>query len=414
MILLRLLREGFLFAFNSLIVNKLRTFLSLLGITIGIFAIISVFTVIDSLEYSIRNSIESLGDNVVYIQKWPWEFGHAYPWWKYINRPVPNLKELDQVIKRSKKLESAAFIASTNQTVQFLDNSGEGVNIMCVSDGFDDIRAFEIEQGRYISSIESSMGKNIAVIGSDIAKNLFDDVNPINKTIKIKGNKLRVIGVFKKEGTGIGETIDKNIVIPVNYARNIFDIRSQRMNPFIMAKAKENVSIKELIDELTGVMRSIRKLKPMADNNFALNRASMIITQFESVFAVINIAGWIIGGFSILVGAFGIANIMFVSVRERTNIIGIQKALGAKNYFILAQFLYESIILALIGGSLGLLLIVIGLAVANNQVDMEFTLTFLNILRGLTISVVIGIVAGFVPAWFASRLNPVEAIQTTA
>lgn len=403
-----------MFAYNSLIVNKLRTFLSLLGITIGIFAIISVFTVIDSLEFSIRKSIESLGDNVVYIQKWPWEFNGTYPWWKYINRPVPTMKELDQIIKRSSKLESAAFMASTQQNVQFLDNSGENVNVICVSQAYENIRSFEIEQGRYISSLESSMGKNIAVIGSDIATNLFDNINPINKTIKIKGNKIRVIGVFKKEGTGIGETIDDVVLIPVNYARNIFDVRSQRMNPLIMAKAKPNVSISELIDELTGVMRSIRKLKPMADNNFALNRASIIITQFESVFAVINIAGWIIGGFSILVGAFGIANIMFVSVRERTNIIGIQKALGAKNYFILAQFLYESIILALIGGSLGLILIVVGLTIANNQVDMEFSLTFSNIVRGLTISVVIGIIAGFVPAWYASRLNPVEAIQTTA
>jgi len=414
MILLRLLKESLLFAYNSLIVNKLRTFLSLLGITIGIFAIISVFTVIDSLEYSIRNSIESLGDDVVYIQKWPWEFSHTYPWWKYVNRPVPNLKELDEIMRRSKKVETAAFIASTSQNIQYKDNLGKAVSIMCASHSYEDIWTFEIEKGRYFSVMESSLGKNIAIIGSNIAKKIFDNVSPINKVIKIRGNKVRIIGVFEKEGNSIGESLDEVVLIPVNFAKKIFDIRSQRMNPFIMAKAKDNVSTSELIDELTGLMRSIRRQKPMADNNFALNRASVIITQFESVFVVINIAGWIIGGFSILVGAFGIANIMFVSVRERTNIIGIQKALGSKNYFILTQFLYESIILALIGGALGLLLIYLGLFIANNQVeDMEFALTFSNILRGLTISIVIGIIAGFVPAWYASRLNPVEAIQAT-
>ena len=414
MILLRLLKESLLFAYNSLIVNKLRTFLSLLGITIGIFAIISVFTVIDSLEYSIRNSIESLGDDVVYIQKWPWEFSSTYPWWKYVNRPVPNLKELDEILRRSNKVETAAFIASTNQNIYYKDNAGKSMSVMCASHSYEDIWTFEIEKGRYFSSMESSLGDNIAIIGNDIAKILFDNINPVNKTIKIRGNKVRIIGVFEKEGNSIGESLDDVVLLPVNYAKKIFDIRSQRMNPFIMAKAKDNVSSRELIDELTGLMRSIRRQKPMADNNFALNRASIIITQFESVFAVINIAGWIIGGFSILVGAFGIANIMFVSVRERTNIIGIQKAMGSKNYFILTQFLYESIILALIGGALGLLLIYFGLFIANSQdIEMEFTLTFSNILRGLTISVVIGIIAGFVPAWYASRLNPVEAIQAT-
>ena len=411
MLILKLLKESLFFAYTSLVVNKLRTFLSLLGITIGIFTIISVFTVIDSLEYSIRTSIESLGDNVVYVQKWPWTFQSGYPWWKYINRPVPQLKELDQILRRSDKAETAAFIASTQANIHYLENTAENTSIMCASHSYDKIWSFEISNGRYFSNIESGFGKNICVIGSDINDNLFENIDPINKHIKIKGAKIRIVGVFKKEGSSIGQSMDNVVLLPIKYARNIFDIKSERMDPFIMVKAKDNVPINELMDDIRGVMRSIRKLKPIADDNFALNRASLIISQFESLFGVINLAGWFIGGFSILVGAFGIANIMFVSVRERTNIIGIQKAMGAKNYFILAQFLYESVILAVIGGVLGLLLIFIGLQIANSQIEMDFSLTFSNIFRGISISVIIGVVSGFVPAWKASRLNPVEAIQ---
>ena len=411
MLLFRLLKESMLFAYNSLIVNKLRTMLSLLGITIGIFAIISVFTIIDSLEDSIRTNIESLGDNVVYVQRFPWSFSSEYPWWKYFQRPTPKLDELDQILERSKITETAAFVAMTNSNLQYKALSMSGISTICASHDYEKIWLFEIHNGRYFSNMESNTGRNVVVIGADIAENLFLGLDPVGRQIKINGNRVRVVGVFKKEGTSIGQSLDRAILIPVNYARTIFDIRSKRMDPFIMVKAKEGVGVTELIDELTGIMRSIRRLKPIAEDNFAMNRASLIIRQFESVFGIINLAGGIIGGFSILVGAFGIANIMFVSVRERTNIIGIQKALGAKNYFILTQFLFESVILALIGGAIGLLLIFIGTQIANSYIPMEFGLTLHNISLGLVISAVIGVVAGFMPAWIASRLNPVEAIQ---
>ncbi|MCF8373802.1 MAG: ABC transporter permease [Bacteroidales bacterium] len=413
MLIFRLLKESLLFAYNSLVVNKLRTFLSLLGITIGIFAIISVFTIIDTLEDSIRTSIESLGDNVVYIQRFPWEFSSDFPWWKYFQRPVPTLDELEQIKQRSKKTETAAYIAATNSSIQYHSTSMGNISTLCASHEYDKIWLFDIQEGRYFSNLESQSGRNVAVIGADIAENLFRGLDPIGRDFKMKGNKVRVVGVFKKEGNSIGQSLDKVVLLPVNYARTIFDIRSRGMDPFIMVKAKEGISINELMDELTGIMRSIRRIKPIAEDNFALNRASLIIKQFESVFGIISFAGAIIGGFSILVGAFGIANIMFVSVRERTSIIGIQKALGAKNYFILTQFLFESVILALIGGIIGLLLIFIGLQIANKQIDMDFALSLHNINLGLAISVVIGVVAGFMPAWKASKLNPVEAIQST-
>ena len=413
MIYLKLLKESLLFAINALVVNKLRTFLSLLGITIGIFAIISVFTVIDSMEKKIRNSIESLGDNVVYVQKWPWEFGDEYPWWKYMNRPLPNIKELEEINKRSEKAAASAFMISTSQTVQYKKYFAENVGIIAVSHDYDKVRSFELEKGRYFSFFESKSGRALAIIGSNIASTLFGGINPIDKEIKVAGYKLKVIGVFKKEGEDIFNNSADNIVLaPINYVRKIVDIRNENMNPFIMIKAKEGIHNEELLEELQGIMRAIRRIKPIADDDFALNQTSMLTKGFNQLFKIVDIAGLIIGGFSILVGGFGIANIMFVSVKERTHIIGIQKSLGAKNFFILLQFLYESVILCLIGGAIGLFLIYIGTLIVTYALDFNLGLSIWNIISGLMISALIGLISGIAPALSAAKLNPVEAINS--
>lgn len=413
MIYLKLLKESLLFAINALVVNKLRTFLSLLGITIGIFAIISVFTVIDSMEKKIRNSIESLGDNVVYVQKWPWEFGDEYPWWKYMNRPLPNIKELEEINKRSEKAAASAFMISTSQTVQYKKYFAENVGIIAVSHDYDKVRSFELEKGRYFSFFESKSGRALAIIGSNIASTLFGGINPIDKEIKVAGYKLKVIGVFKKEGEDIFNNSADNIVLaPINYVRKIVDIRNENMNPFIMIKAKDGIHNEELLEELQGIMRAIRRIKPIADDDFALNQTSMLTKGFNQLFKIVDIAGLIIGGFSILVGGFGIANIMFVSVKERTHIIGIQKSLGAKNFFILLQFLYESVILCLIGGAIGLFLIYIGTLIVTYALDFNLGLSIWNIISGLMISALIGLISGIAPALSAAKLNPVEAINS--
>lgn len=409
----KLLIESLNFATNALVVNKLRTLLSLLGVTIGIFAIISVFTVIDSMEYKIKDSIESLGDNTVYIQKWPWAFGGDYPWWKYLKRPVPKLDELDQILEKATTIEAGTFMISTMQTIQYKNNSAENSVVICATHDYDKIRSFELTSGRYFSPFESKSGRNKAIIGSEIAKNLFENADPIDKEIKVAGYKAIVIGVFKKEGNNImNNSSDNSVLLPINYARNIVNIRNENLNPMIMVQAKPTVTINEMINELQGIMRTIRKIKPTEDDDFALNRSSLLTKGFNDLFSIIDIAGLIIGGFSILVGGFGIANIMFVSVRERTNIIGIQKALGAKSYFILLQFLYESMILCLIGGSIGLFLIYIGLQIANHQLDMDMFLSVKNIITGLLISIFVGLISGIAPARSASRLNPVDAINS--
>lgn len=408
-----LFKESLLFAWQSLTSNKLRSFLSLLGITIGIFAIILVFTIVDGLESNIRGSLQSLGNNVVYIQKWPWSFGPDYPWWKYINRPTPQYYELDELQRKCRTTEAIAYRLGARKTVKYRSNSIQNAVVAGISHDFYKIKSFDLSAGRYFTQNETEAGYRLVLIGAKIAEGLFGNEDPLGKEIKIAGQKAAIIGVIKKEGESLlGNSFDYQVLMPFNFARYILDTRSENSDPTIYVKAKPNISNAEMMDELTGVLRGLRRLKPLAEPNFALNETSLLTQGFDSLFDIIGTAGWIIGGFSILVGGFGIANIMFVSVRERTNLIGIQKSLGAKNIFILFQFLGESVLLSSIGGFLGLLITYVITELGKGAIDMDIGLSSTNIILGFTISVLIGIISGFIPAYNASQLDPVEAIRT--
>lgn len=412
MLLPRLIIESIVMAWHALVVNKLRTFLSLLGVTIGIFAIIAVFTAVDSMENSVKGSVEKLGNNVVQVQKWPWTFGSDYPWWKYWQRPVATIDEMGQLSERSLLIDNAAFMATvTVQSLRWQGNSVENCQMDLVSHDYDKVTSFDLVDGRYFTESESNGGYPVAIIGYEVARNLYPGISPIDKTIAGKGRKAKVIGVFAKEGESIiGNSRDNKVVIPANYGRKFVDIRSDRSDPRILVKAKVGVSNEELMDELRGHLRSIRRLRPREEDNFALNETKLLTAQVGQLFNVVSLVGGIIGGFSILVGGFGIANIMFVSVRERTPIIGIQKALGAKNYFILIQYLTESVLLCLIGGASGIFFVYLA-SLAAGSFGFEMSLSLKNILTGMGISALIGVVSGLFPAATAARLDPVEAIR---
>ena len=412
MILYRLFKESFRFALHALTNNRLRTFLSLLGVTIGILAIISVFTVVDSLENNVRNSVDKLGTDVIYIQKWPWGADDSgdYKWWEFFKRPQVKQEELPKLQALCQKTEAITFMISSRRNLKVGSNSIEGVEVMASSYEFNQIRNFELAAGRYFTEQEMNSGKNHVLIGYDVAMALFGTLDVIGERMKLGGRKVVVVGVFTKEGEDItGNSLDTGVLMPINFGRNIMNVR--RADPMIMVKAKVGVSKSELKSELRGAMRSIRKLKPRMSDDFALNEISVITTALDSLFSVIGMAGWVIGGFSILVGGFGIANIMFVSVKERTKLIGIQKALGAKNNFILLQFLLESVILCVIGGLQGLLLVFTFAATTSSMSDFSIQLSMENVILGLSVSIIIGIVSGIVPALSAARLDPVEAIR---
>jgi putative ABC transport system permease protein len=409
----RLFKEGFLFAISSIMVNKFRTFLSLFGITIGIVSIISVFTVLDWMEKSVHDTIASMGDNVVYVEKWPWSFNNPnLAWWDMIKWPPIAMDDYNAILRKSTKSESACLTVYQNEPVKYKKNVAPDAEVAATTPEFKDIRTFEIEKGRYFSQFEATSGKNVAIIGSEVAKNLFAEADPVGKEIIIAGFKTTVIGVIKKEGKGgIADSgMDEITIIPVNFGKTFINFRNRFVESQLMIKAKPGVNISDLSDETTMILRASRRLQPEAVSTFSVNQASMITQGFNSVFAGINLAGWFISGLAIIVGGFGIANIMFVSVRERTNQIGIQKALGAKRSFILMQFLTESVLLSIIGGVVGLILVFIGTLFINYLYDLNMYLTTGNIIMAIVISGVIGIIAGYAPAWSAAKMDPVEAI----
>lgn len=409
---LRLFKEGLIFAYNSVVVNKLRTFLSLFGITIGIFSIISVFTVIDWMAKAIHDSISTLGTDVVYVDKWPWGFNPDLKWWDIMKWPAISQDDYEAIALKSTKSAATALLVGQRSQIRYRKNVGSDMYIWAVTHDFIRIRSSEIEKGRYFSPEESAAGKNVAILGWVLADKIFPKTDPIGKQVTIAGKKATVIGVFKKEGKGglSDSGMDDLTVVPLNFGRSFINMRNNFLDANLMLKAKPGISVQELSDEATMILRASRRLQPDEITNFSINQASQLSQSFEGVFAGINIGGWVIGGFAILVGGFGIANIMFVSVRERTNIIGIQKALGAKRFFILQQFLVESVMLSVLGGLLGVLLIFITTKVINYLYDLNMYLTLANTILAVVISGIIGIVAGYAPAYAASKMNPVEAI----
>ncbi len=414
MIFLKLFRESFLFAYDALRQNKLRTLLSLLGVTIGIFIIIAVFSAVDTLRANLQKSVNKLGSNSVYVGKWPWIGGEDFPWWKYLQRPEPKLKEFDEIIKRSQTAQAITYEININdRTIKYNSHTVEGASINAVTQDHDKVWNFDLQDGRYFTQIESRTGAPVTIIGYDIADNLFPQGNSLGKKIKVMGRYVTIIGVISKEGKDmLGNSDDNVVMIPLIFAKDIIDVENDNYQPNIVVKGKNGLTDLDVESELRGLMRNIRRLKPNQEDNFALNRSTLISNQLDIVFGVLNKAGLFIGIFSILVGGFGIANIMFVSVKERTNIIGIQKSLGAKNYFIMLQFLLEAIILCLMGGLIGLGLVYLGTFIAEWLADIQVVLDINNIIIGIGTSVTIGIISGIIPAYSASRLDPVEAIRS--
>ncbi|MXV15544.1 ABC transporter permease [Hufsiella ginkgonis] len=411
---LKLFLESISFAFDALRQNKLRAFLSLIGITIGIMTIIGVFSAVDTLRNNLQASVDKLGSNTIYVQKWPWIFDSGFPWWKYMNRPSPQLKDYERLVERIEGAEGVAFeIGMGGRMVKYKSNSVEGAQLSAASHDYYKTRTVEFQDGRYFTESESRAGSPVAIIGSDIADGLFPNAAPLGKVINVLGRKVTVIGVFQREGEDMLDVSpDKTILLPLNFVRGVIDIKSDRYGPQITVKGKENVSVEELESELKGLMRSIRRLNPKEDDDFSLNKTTMLTAQLDVMFGIVNIAGLFIGGLSVLVGGFGIANIMFVSVKERTNIIGIQKSLGAKNYFIMFQFLIEAILLCLMGGVIGLGMVYLLAFITKLAADITIVVDFGKVIITFITCTLIGLLSGFIPAFMAARLDPVEAIRS--
>ncbi len=410
----RLLSESLSFALNALRTNKLRTLLSLLGVTIGIFSIIAVLAAVDSLDRKIKGDLSTLDKNTIYLTSQC--FGPTdIPRWKLEQFPNVNYKEYQYLKGALSHVENSCFQFFTNsQQIKHESKTVSNVNVVPVTYEFADIQRLEIEKGRFFNERESNGASQVMVLGYEIANTLFENMDPIGKTVRLYGQRFSIIGVTKKKGMnlGLGDSDDTSAFIPVNFLRKLYGENNEMVLPVIVIKPEKGADIPELKAEIAQKLRNMRGVKTDEINNFFVNILSGFTDLIDGIVAQMNMIGWIISGFSLLVGGFGIANIMFVSVKERTNLIGIQKSLGAKNKFILFQFLFESVILSVIGGVIGLLLVWIISILLTNALEFEFVLSLSNIALGTGLSAFIGLLSGILPAISASRLDPVEAIRT--
>ncbi len=408
---IKLIFESFRFAWQALKSNVLRTLLSLLGVTVGIFSIIGVLTMVDSLEANVRNALSSIGERTIYVDKFPWIFEEGdYPWWRYFQRPRPKHSEYEYLKSRVRNAEAITIMDYSIANAKY-ENSSFDALIHGITYDFNVITEVPVIEGRYFTQAEVDGGRNVAILGGEVAETLFGEENGIGKNIKVKGQRFTVIGIQEKKGkqlVDVGGNPDQKIYIPFLKHKRLFS--SGDLYGMIALQAfKDDENMVMLESEITGLMRTTRGLRPTQEDNFALNRPDAAANAMSSVFDALRVGGYVIGAFALLIGGFGIANIMFVSVKERTNIIGIQKSLGAKNYFILFQFLFESVFLCILGGLIGLLLVY--LVSFINLGSLDLILTTGNMIVGLLIASVIGILSGIIPASQASALNPVIAIR---
>jgi len=415
---LDLLKETSLIAWKAIWANRFRAFLTMLGISIGIFAITIIGTLVYSLENAITKNLSVLGNTVIYVHNWPWK-DNSQDWFKYMNRPKVSYRDYEFLKMNLQNAEAICYeMTRGGQKVKHEKNSLDNVTLKGVTADYQKINDLQYQEGRYFSAIEVSAGRPVAILGYNVAKELFHNSNPIGSVIRIQGKFLTVIGVVAKQGAGIfGDSFDDRIVMPYPYFARMFNTQSRMGDKLITVKAFQYEQIPRLEDDIRGWMRAARGLKPFVEDNFAINKQEMLMTQLDAIFSSLRIGGIFISILSVFVGGFGIANIMFVSVKERTHEIGIQKSLGATRPFILFQFLIESVLLCIAGGIIGIILLFSVSALAQviiNNIDFDFKVmvSYKDLISGLILSIAIGIISGFSPSWQASKMDPVEAMRS--
>ncbi|MBC6489395.1 ABC transporter permease [Flavihumibacter stibioxidans] len=408
---LEILGTGLKMALGEFRSNKLRTFLSLFGITIGIFCIIGVMATVTSLEKNVQKDIKALGSNTIFIDKW--DYTGQVPYWKLMNRPIPKIGEMNRLKQIVPEAANIAFALQRMDRIEFQDEKLDNVRMYGITEDFSKIQTIEVIDGRYLQQTDFDHAGNHAVIGYKVAEELFGKPErAVGKMVRVYDRNVSIIGLIKKQGSSIigGWEFDNCILLPYGYMRTL--VREESSQPVIMLQGKENISMAALIDETTGAMRSIRKLKPTQPDNFSLNDIDAFGEFAAGIFAGINMGGFFIALLSLVVGMFGVANIMFVTVRERTSQIGLKKAIGARKRTIMMEFLMESAFLCIMGGLIGLILVFILTQVISGSLGFPISISPRIMFIAVSICIVVGVLAGIIPASIAAKMDPVVAIRS--
>ncbi|MFI5236707.1 MAG: ABC transporter permease [Ignavibacteriales bacterium] len=402
------LKEGLLIAFRALRANKVRTSLTMLGIFIGITVVVLMSTAIKGINNSFQSGISALGSDVLYIDKWAW-FSNE-DWWRLRNRRSIDMADYEHFKELARLPVAVAPVINSQQTVKIGERRVDGVFLTGSNSDYVKTTNFTFDQGRFYNDVESNASRQVAVIGSEIFKKLFPRGDALDKTIKIGGANFKVVGVLSEQGSFIlgPWNPDNQVFIPIGAIFKNF-VAEHRGTVTINVRAPNPSLVEETKAEAEGVMRKVRGLKYDEENDFSINQQEGLMENYNSVVGVIQIAGLFITGLSLFVGAIGIMNIMFVSVRERTKEIGIRKAIGAKRRTILAQFLLESSAICLLGGLAGLLAAILGSMMLNQYFPTSIQVDAAII--AIVVSGLTGILSGFAPAYTAAKLDPVDSLR---
>jgi len=393
--------------------NMTRSALTALGVIIGIVAVTLMGTAIGGISIGFDKSMSIFGDDVLYVGQWPWK--NVDDWWNYRDRKkikTEYAEPLNRMIAATpdSNLVVAVPASGLYRSVKYAGNEVSNVLVRGTVSDYIITSTFDFKEGRFFNEVESRGGANVCVLGYDVADALFPSANPIDKSVLINGQPFNVIGVISRQGSFLGLfSLDSIVVMPLPAFQKYFSAKS---DSDILVKVKDKTKLAEAKDELTGLMRRVRGLSPEQKDDFSINEQQALKSTLGPIKNSIAIAGLFITGLSLFVGAIGIMNITFVSVKERTKEIGTRKALGARRATILLQFLIESTALCLLGGFIGLsvaYLMCFGIAKAFPSFPIHFS--FGLVLASMTVSVLTGLFSGFAPAWSASRLDPVAALR---
>lgn len=402
------LKEGLVIAFTAVKANKIRTMLTTLGIVIGVTSVVLMSTAIKGIDGAFERGISSLGADVLHIDKWEW-FSNT-DWWLIRKRPNISMEDYEKYKRLAKLPVAVAPTIWSNETVKREDLSMENIFVSGSTAEYLETTNFTFKAGRFYSEIEGRASRYVAVLGSEVEKNLFPAGNSLGNYVKIGGLDFRVVGVLNEQGSFMLGNFnpDRQVYVPIGVLFKHF-VNSNFRSVTIDVKAPNNQKVNEVKDEAIGIMRKVRGLRLGEADNFSVNQQEGLMTNYNQTVGVISIGGFFITGLSLFVGAIGIMNIMFVSVKERTREIGVRKAIGAKRRTILMQFLLESSAICLLGGLIGLINAVL-LSMLVNQ-WLPTSVQYDAVVVAIVISLIVGVLAGFAPAWQASKLDPVEALR---